>query len=116
EGVNEKGEKNTVVAPVQGYWEVVRSLALVEPIVYNAGFWKLRQITAGYDFSRFLPATFPVKGVRLSFVANNVLMLKKWVPNIDPESFGFGSDNIVGLESTGLPTTRSMGFNLNVKF
>lgn len=116
EGVNEKGEKNTVVAKVQPYWEVVRSLALVEPIVYNAGFWKLRQITAGYDFSRFLPAKSPLKGVRLSFVANNVLMLKKWVPNIDPESFGFGSDNVVGLESTGLPTTRSMGFNLNVKF
>lgn len=116
DGVNEKGEKNTVVAKVQPYWEVVRSLALVEPIVYNAGFWKLRQITAGYDFSRFLPAKSPLKGVRLSFVANNVLMLKKWVPNIDPESFGFGSDNVVGLESTGLPTTRSMGFNLNVKF
>lgn len=116
EGVNEKGEKNTVVTKVQPYWEVVRSQALVEPIVYNAGFWKLRQITAGYDFSRFLPAQSPLKGVRLSFVANNVLMLKKWVPNIDPESFGFGSDNIVGLESTGLPTTRSMGFNLNVKF
>jgi TonB-linked SusC/RagA family outer membrane protein len=116
EGVNEKGEKNTVVAKVQPYWEVVRSLALVEPIVYNAGFWKLRQITAGYDFTRFLPAQSPLKGVRLSFVANNVLMLKKWVPNIDPESFGYGSDNIVGLESTGLPTTRSMGFNLNVKF
>ncbi|MPR33010.1 SusC/RagA family TonB-linked outer membrane protein [Salmonirosea aquatica] len=116
DGVNEKGEKNTAVAPVQSYWEVVRSLALVEPIVYNAGFWKLRQITAGYDFSRFLPAKSPLKGVRLSFVANNVLLLKKWVPNIDPESFGYGSDNIVGLESTGLPTTRSMGFNLNVKF
>ncbi|TDB61863.1 SusC/RagA family TonB-linked outer membrane protein [Arundinibacter roseus] len=116
EGVNERGEPNTVVAGVQPYWEVVRSLALVEPIVYDAGFWKLRQITAGYDFSRFLPAAFPVKGVRLSFVANNVLLLKKWVPNIDPESFGYGSDNVVGLEATGLPTTRSMGFNLNVKF
>jgi hypothetical protein len=48
-------------------------------------------------------------------VANNVAMLKKWVPNIDPESFGYTSDNLVGLESTGLPTTRSIGFNLNVK-
>jgi hypothetical protein len=115
-GVNERGEANAAVAPVQGFWEVVRSQALVEPIVYNAGFWKLRQITAGYDFSRFLAAKAPIKSLRLSFVANNVFMLKKWVPNIDPESFGYGSDNIIGLESTGLPTTRSMGFNLNVKF
>ena len=49
-------------------------------------------------------------------MANNVLLLKKWVPNINPEQFGFSSDNLIGLESTGLPTTRSMGFNLNVRF
>lgn len=115
-GVNEQGEVNTARAPVQAYWEVVRSLALVEPIVYNAGFWKLRQITAGYDVSRLLPANSPIKGARVSFVANNVFLLKKWVPNIDPESFGYASDNISGLEATGLPTTRSMGFNLNLKF
>jgi TonB-linked SusC/RagA family outer membrane protein len=116
EGVNEKGEPNTAKANVQPYWEVVRSLALIEPVIYDGGYWKLRQITAGYDFSKFLPAKFPVKAIKLSFVANNVLMLKKWVDNIDPESFGYSSDNLVGMESTGLPTTRSMGFNLNVKF
>jgi hypothetical protein len=116
EGVNEQGEVNTVVAPAQSYYEVVRSQALVEPIVYDGGYWKLRQITLGYDFTKFLPADFPVKGIRLDFVANNVAILKKWVPNIDPESFGFTSDNLVGLESTGLPSTRGLGFNLNVKF
>jgi len=115
-GVNEKGETNTVKAPVQDYWSVVRSLQIIEPVVYNGGFWKLRQITFGYDFTKFLPKSFPVKAVKLSAVANNVLMLKKWVENIDPESFGYTSDNLVGMESTGLPTTRSMGFNLNVKF
>jgi TonB-linked SusC/RagA family outer membrane protein len=116
EGVNQNGEVNKVVAGVQPYWEVVRSQALVEPIVYNAGFWKFRQLTAGYDLTRLLPTKYPIKGLRVSFVANNILVLKKWVPNIDPESFGYGSDNVVGLEATGLPTTRSIGFNLNVKF
>ena len=115
-GVNEKGEPNTAKANVQPYWEVVRSLALIEPVIYDGGYWKLRQITAGYDLSKFLPAKFPAKSIKLSFVANNVLMLKKWVDNIDPESFGYSSDNLVGMESTGLPTTRSIGFNLNVKF
>ncbi len=115
-GVNEKGEPNTVKALPDQYWAVVRSLALIEPVVYNGGYWKLRQITAGYDITKFLPKNFPIKAAKLSFVANNVLMLKKWVDNIDPESFGYSSDNISGMESTGLPTTRSMGFNLNVKF
>jgi outer membrane receptor protein involved in Fe transport len=115
-GVNEKGETNTVKANPQDYWSVVRSLALIEPVVYNGGYWKLRQITAGYDFGKHLPANSVIKGLKLSFVANNVLMLKKWVDNIDPETFGYSSDNLVGMESTGLPSTRSIGFNLNVKF
>lgn len=116
DGVNEAGEVNTVAAPIQPYWEVVRSLALVEPIIYDGGYWKFRQITAGYDISKFFPANFPIKSARLSFVANNVFIIKKWVPNIDPETFGYSSDNLVGLESTGLPSTRNIGFNLNVKF
>jgi len=115
EGVDIDGNTNTVVAGVQPYWEVVRSQALVEPVVYDGGYWKLRQITLGYDLTKFLPDNFPVRGLRLSLVANNVLMLKKWVDNIDPESFGYSSDNVVGMESTGVPTTRGMGFNLNVR-
>ncbi|GAB4008631.1 SusC/RagA family TonB-linked outer membrane protein [Spirosoma sp. KCTC 42546] len=115
-GVNEKGEVNAVRAFVQDYYSVGRSKSLGEQVVYDAGLWKLRQISLGYDFTKLLPKTLFIKGVRLSAVANNVAILKKWVPNIDPEQFGFSSDNLVGLESTGLPTTRSVGFNLNVKF
>jgi TonB-linked SusC/RagA family outer membrane protein len=115
-GVNANGETNAVKANVQDYWSVVRSQALIEPVIYNGGYWKLRQITAGYDISKFIPKNTPIQGAKISLVANNVLMLKKWVDNIDPESFGYSSDNLVGMESTGLPTTRSLGFNLNVKF
>lgn len=73
-------------------------------------------MTLGYDFTRFAKKASFIKGLRLSAVANNVLMIKKWVPNIDPEQNGNTSDNEVGLEATGLPTARSIGFNLNVKF
>jgi outer membrane receptor protein involved in Fe transport len=115
-GVNEAGEENTVGAKAQDYYSVVRGSGLIEPVIYNAGYWKLRQISIGYDFTKFLPDAFPVKGVRLDIVSNNVLMLKKWVPNVDPESFSYTSDNVVGLESPSVPTTRTLGFNLNVKF
>jgi hypothetical protein len=114
EGVNANSEINTIPAKVQDYYSVVRGSGLIEPVVYNGGFIKLRQISIGYDFSRFFKNT-PIKGVRLNLVSNNVLMLKKWVDNIDPEGFTYSSDNLVGMESPGLPTTRSMGFNLNVK-
>jgi TonB-linked SusC/RagA family outer membrane protein len=115
-GVNPSGGVNTVAAPLQSYWEHLRSQAIVEPVIYNAGYWKLRQITLGYDFTKYVPGDWPIKGLKLSFVANNVLMLKKWVDNIDPETFGYSSDNLVGMESTGLPSTRGLGLNLNIKF
>ena len=116
DGVNTSGGANTKRAAVQTYWEHLRSQQIVEPVIYNGGYWKLRQITLGYDFTRFVPAKWPIKGLKLDFVASNVLIIKKWVDNIDPESFGFASDNQVGLESPGLPTTRGMGLNLNIKF
>lgn len=115
-GVDAGGNPNTAVAPVQTYWEHLRSQQIVEPVIYNGGYWKLRQVSLGYDLTKYIPAKWPVKGLKLDLVANNVLLIKKWVDNIDPETFGFGSDNQVGLESPGLPTTRSLGLNLNVKF
>ena len=117
QGVNQAGAVNNVkVFPVDPYWGYLRSQGMMEEVIYNGGYWKLRQITLGYDFTKYLPGKWPIKGVKLSLVANNVAMLKKWVDNIDPESFGYSSDNLIGLESTGVPTTRGIGFNLNVKF
>ena len=116
DGVNAAGADNTVAAPVQTYWEHIRSQQIVEAVIYDGGYWKLRQISIGHDFSKGLPANFPIKGIRLDFVINNVFIIKKWVDNIDPETFGFGSDNQVGLESPGLPSTRGFGINLNLKF
>lgn len=117
DGVNLNGEINKTKSGVQAYYETVRSQNIAEEFVYNAGLWQLRQITLGYDFTRFLPTAMPfIKGLRLNAVANNVAVLKKWVPNIHPEQFGFPSDNLIGLEATGLPITRSIGFNVNVKF
>ncbi|MGM9506601.1 SusC/RagA family TonB-linked outer membrane protein [Larkinella sp. GY13] len=116
-GVNPNGEVNQTKSGVQAYYETVRSQNIAEEFVYNAGLWQLRQITLGYDFTKFLPTNAKfIKGLRLNAVANNVAVIKKWVPNIHPEQFGFPSDNLVGLEATGLPVTRSIGFNLNVKF
>lgn len=115
-GVDANGNPNTAVQGVQSYWEHLRSQQIIEPVVYNGGYWKVRQVSLGYDFTKYVPTKWPLKGVKLDFVANNVLLIKKWVDNIDPETFGFGSDNQVGLESPGLPTTRSIGLNLNIKF
>ena len=115
-GVNPDKKENTTKSVVQAYYETVRSQNIAEEFVYNAGLWQLRQITLGYDFTKMVKGIKFIKGIKLNAVANNVAVLKKWVPNIHPEQFGFPSDNLVGLEATGLPITRSLGFNLNIRF
>lgn len=116
-GVNPNGQVNQTKSGLQAYYETVRSQNIAEQFVYNAGLWQMRQITLGYDFTKLIPNRLSfIKGLRLNGVANNVFVIKKWVDNIHPEQSGLPSDNLVGLEATGLPVTRSIGFNLNVKF
>lgn len=115
-GVGPNGEPNTARVNAQQYYETMVANSTGEAVVYNGGFVKLRQVSLGYDFTKFLPKTMFIKGLRLNAVSNNVLLLKKWIDNIDPEQFGFSSDNVVGLEATGVPITRSVGFNLNARF
>lgn len=116
DGVNQAGDVNAAQAAVQTYWEHLRTQQIIESVVYNAGYWKLRQVSLGYDFTKYFPAKWPIKGLKLDFVANNVFIIKKWVDNIDPETVGYGVDSMVGLESPGVPSTRSLGVNLNIKF
>jgi hypothetical protein len=49
-------------------------------------------------------------------VGRNLLVLHKKSDNIDPEAT-FGSNvQYFGIEGTSLPTTRSYGVNVNIRF
>jgi hypothetical protein len=60
-------------------------------------------------------AKSPIRGISIGFVGRNLAILKKDVPNIDPESANT-SGNLQGIEGGAKPTERSMGFNVQVKF
>jgi hypothetical protein len=116
-GVNQDGTINATKSDIQPFYETPNVLGVNEDFVFNSGFWKLRQVSVGYDFTRLLSKLKFVKGVRLNAVANNVLVIKKWTENMDPENVSNISDNETGLDFwTALPPTRSIGFNLNIKF
>ena len=112
DGVNPDGSVNTKQVDVQTFWE--QDARVRESTMYNAGFWKLRQISTGYDLARIgaLKRILSVKELNLSIVANNVLTIKRWTDNMDPEQV---HDND-GLQWITLPMTRSYGFNLRVVF
>jgi hypothetical protein len=108
---------NTTKSDIQPFYETPNVLGVNEDFVFNSGFWKLRQLSVGYDFTKYLASIKFIKGIKADLVANNVLILKKWTDNMDPENVANISDNETGLDFwTPLPPTRTIGFNLNIKF
>ncbi|WP_018612710.1 SusC/RagA family TonB-linked outer membrane protein [Segetibacter koreensis] len=96
------------------YWSQLGERAQ-ENFMYDASFIKLRQITLGYTLPSKLFTNTPIRSVMVSFVARNLAILYKNVPNIDPEAT-YTSSNAQGLDYFGMPATRTYGFNIRASF
>ena len=106
---------NTTAVFGQQFYADYRNLQIADPFIYKSDYIKLRNITLTYDFTRLVGTKY-IKGLVLSASCRNVAILKKYVPDIDPESVASSGDFRVGYEAVSLPTTRTYGVNLNVKF
>jgi len=94
-----------------------RGKQIADPFVFKSDYIKLRNITLSYDFSSLIGSRVRfVKGLSLSASVRNVAIIKKYVPDIDPEQIASSGDDRAGYEAVALPTTRTWGLNLNVKF
>lgn len=115
DGVLEDGSKNTINVGAQTYYQnLARRISALN--VLDGDFIKLRQVTLGYTIDKKKLGKLPVKSITLSFVARNLFILMRKTDNIDPEA-GFSSlINYAGIEGNSLPSTRTFGANLNVKF
>ncbi len=105
---------NDIPVNPEAYW---KSAADNAPgmFVYDNSYVKCREITFGYTFpEKMLSKLKVVKSLSLSFVARNPFIIWKNIPNIDPDS-GYNTSGL-GLEYGSLPSRRSYGFNVNVKF
>ena len=117
-GVYDNGQPNTsVVTNLQSFYGTYRGQNILDPFVFKSDFIKLRNITLSYNFTSLIGSKLKfVKGLTLSASCRNVAIIKKYVPDIDPESVASSGDFRVGYEQSALPTTRNYGVNLNVKF
>lgn len=116
DGVVDNGDgtysKNTYAVNPQNYWKSVAEKAPAL-FIYDNSYIKCREITFGYTFPSSMLGKF-VKSLSLSFVARNPFIVWKNIPNIDPDS-NYNTSGM-GLEYGSLPSRRSYGFNINVKF
>ncbi len=109
------GTANSTVIGAQSHFFYNQGYVLNAADIYDASFVKLREMRLSYAFPKSVFAKTPFRSVRLSIVGRNIAILHKNVPNIDPEA-GVSSGNIQGFEGGQLPTERSVGFNLSLKF
>jgi hypothetical protein len=76
----------------------------------------LREVKFGYRFPNSLTQAFGIRNLGFYLVGRNLLLWTK-VPHIDPEVMALNGGTFTpGFEVTQLPSTRSLGFNLNFQF
>ena len=104
---------NDIYINPEDYWmSVCRNAPSM--FIYDNSYIKCREITLSYR----LPDRWfkeKIEGMTISFVARNPFIVWKNIPNIDPDS-NYNNTTGMGLEYGSLPSRRSFGFNLNIKF
>ena len=104
---------NDIYINPEDYWmSVCRNAPSM--FIYDNSYVKCREITLSYRVSEAWLKKV-VKGLTVSFVARNPFIVWKNIPNIDPDS-NYNNTTGMGLEYGSLPSRRSYGFNVNLKF
>ncbi|WP_143307895.1 SusC/RagA family TonB-linked outer membrane protein [Chitinophaga vietnamensis] len=111
-GVDASGNEVSKTVDAQTYYGRLSTISALQ--VYSSDFIKFRSVSLTYNIpgSAF---NHKIAGLGVSLVARNLFYISKHTPNIDPES-SYNNSNSQGLEYAGVPTTKSIGVNLNVKF
>jgi TonB-linked SusC/RagA family outer membrane protein len=126
-GVDADGSPVSAAINAQQFWQIAsgKRYGLGEFFAYDATNFRVRELSLGYDIP--LQSTVLVKNLRLSLVARNLLWLYRGsskfdIPGIGKRKMWFdpdlsnGNGNWQGIEYGALPSTRSVGLNLQVTF
>jgi TonB-linked SusC/RagA family outer membrane protein len=107
------GEPNTVKVTAQQYYQGIAG-AISTPFIKDATNFRLREFAISYS----LPVkslNLPFKSASFGIVGRNLFFLYKKVDNFDPE-VSYSTGNAQGVAFYNLPSSRSIGFNLNLGF
>jgi len=121
EGVVQNGDgtfspNTTRVLPRQWHTAWTAGRNIDEGVIYDASFVKLREVQIGYTFPNKIFGNLPLRDLSITLVGRN-LALWTDVPHIDPEVMSFtGGTALPGIEFMSIPSSRSYGFNLGLKF
>ncbi|HMP31821.1 MAG TPA: hypothetical protein PKD85_19620 [Saprospiraceae bacterium] len=89
---------------------------ILEGMMYDASFTKLRELQFSYAVPNRLVSKANVRDLSIGLVGRNLFLWTK-VPHVDPETASTSGGTIIpGVESVAIPSTRSFGINVGLKF
>ncbi|MCD8072930.1 MAG: SusC/RagA family TonB-linked outer membrane protein [Alistipes sp.] len=108
---------NGVRLPADTYYEVVANngtSAVGSMYIYSMTNIRLSELSLGYDvpITKWVPW---IKGLNVSFIANNLWMLYCKAP-FDPELVAGTGTYSSGIDYFQLPSTRNLGFSVKLRF
>lgn len=83
--------------------------------VFDSSVVRLREISLSWQLPQRIFASGFIKGVSASLIGRNLAYLYRPAPVDSEIAFSVGN-RYAGLESFGVPPTRSFGFNVNIRF
>ncbi len=113
DAVYEDGTPNTTPITGQEYWGGLKE---ADEYIYDQTNIRLRELSLSYNLPKSLFANNFIQDVSISLVGRNLFFLYKEMDNFDPESSYSTSNFAQGMLFYNMPTARSFGFNLNIKF
>ena len=113
EGVTESGVKNTTSIDPQTYYQTYWRRAA--PNIYDASYLKFRELRISYNIPSSLTDALFIENASISLFGRNLAILSADLPYLDPQGVT-SSQNRQGLENAQVPSTRSFGMNLSLKF
>ena len=117
-GVKDDGSANTTATTAEKYWLKVggRNTPAGEVFTYSASNIRLREASLSYGLPTNLIKKLPFQSASISLVGRNLFFLMNNALGFDPELTAGAQNTTVGMESFSLPSTRTMGVNLNLSF
>jgi TonB-linked SusC/RagA family outer membrane protein len=114
DGVKEDGSKNTTSISAQEYWGSYAGVA--ENYIFDQTNIRLRELSFIYEMPKSILGKSFIKGASIGVTGRNVFFIYKALDNFDPEGSFSASNFAQGVLFYNMPTSRSLGFNINVKF
>jgi TonB-linked SusC/RagA family outer membrane protein len=112
DAVDPNGAANTVNITGQEYWQRIADIA--EPYVYAQDNVRLRELAIGYSFPD--ASALGMDSVTLQLIGRNLFFINKKAEDIDPEAALGTNLGGQGIALGNLPTLRSIGLNVTLKF